>query len=538
VRELLRVDTGARASLYVSAPRRLLDDGAARPLLQYLDARRLELICSPTDDATDVERSISSCCGLLVILPNSLMRDERSERDLRVASSLGLASFICRVSASGPSGATSPAVLEFDAVNGRFRDNEHACFELFLDQIMNREQRDRPFAFLAVRIHPDFRLVREAIGDAVENILGIPCVWFDDPRVIAPECGVRERTRLMIRSCSLFIADLTFSPNNPNHDSPNTAHEIGMALAYERPVVLTCQEPRRDLYFCAGDLHTLFWRDEQQLRSEMTACFRSRYSKFGRRLLNLELEPNAEGFSGIFPRYRFEMDWPQRYRAPSLYTARGSRFHAIPDAGACLLAIRQDAAAWKAVWHPLGFMDIELFSDSSDILRLHIWSHIPGSYCSSGLSIHKHDWSMSSRVLCGSIENRIYELSEQEPPTHRVYEIEYRGTGNRLRATRHTVHCRLKESRTFHAGNAYTLPPGLFHEIVLPDGSITATLVRGIRHPGVRNEVLGSLDAGERYETERVPCEPGAVREAIDLVLASCPEAGTLNVGLRPDAVA
>src|SRR5262249_20182957 len=151
-----------------------------------------------------------------------------------------------------------------------------------------RTGRAQTYAFLAVRLHPDFALIRTAIGEAVERTLGIPCVWFDDPRVITAQLGVRERTQLMIRHSALFLADVPYSPNNPDHDSPNTAHEIGMALAYERPVVLSCQEPRRDLYFSAGDLHTIFWVAEQHLKNEMVACFRSRYSRFGRRLLNLE----------------------------------------------------------------------------------------------------------------------------------------------------------------------------------------------------------------------------------------------------------
>ena len=492
------IDTGALATVYVSAPEQLLRDAAGDPLLRYLDGRRLQLICSRSGERADAERLIASCGGLLAMTPDPSGRHETTERDLRIAESLGL-----------------PSV---SMVAGE----EPVRLESFLDHLRHVQPAPQDFAFLAVRIHGDFALIRAAIGDAVEHTLGIPCVWYDDPRVITPEYGMRERTQLMIRHCALFIADVTYGPGNPDYDSPNTAHEIGMALAYERPVVLSCQEPRRDLYFSAGDLHTLFWEDEHELNREIADCFRSRYSRLGRRLLNLELAPNPTGFSGGFPRYRFEMDRAGQYVSPPSRGATARRSRLTPDAETCLLAVRRQPAAWKAVWHPLGFMDIELFANQAEFLRLHIWSEVAGSYRSSGLSIHKHDWSMSSQVLCGVVENRIYDVLTDRPPTHRIYRIEYSGEVNQLQATDRVVRCELRESEKVQAGATYTLAPDTFHDIAPPlIHSTTATLVKGIRHPSVRNEVLGPLDAHELYETERVLCDPASVREAIDLVIAA-----------------
>jgi hypothetical protein len=163
-------------------------------------------------------------------------------------------------------------------------------------------------------------------------------------------------------------------------------------------------------------------------------------------------------------------------------------------------------------------MDIELFADATDFLRLHVWSELGGSFRSSGLSIHKHDWSMSSQVICGVIENRVYRTCLTQPPTHRVYYIEYLGEENRLRASEHLVYCELQESQRFHPGMSYTLAPDVFHDIARPGHSMTATLVRGIRHASVRNAVLGPLEAASVYETERIPCDPSTVKDAIDLV--------------------
>lgn len=461
----VRIDTGARATVYVSGP-------VPEPLLRELDARRLQLVRAWHDE--DVERVMASCSGIVAASPD--------HPDVRIAQSLGI-----------------------------------PLFESDADLLPARPQ---PYAFLAVRIHGDFALIRAAIGDAVERTLGMPCVWYDDPRVITRDCGVRERTQAIIRHCALFVADVTYSPNNPDYDSPNTAHEIGMALAYERPVILTCQEPRRDLYFSAGDLHTLFWENEQELNAEAAACFRSRYSRLGRQVLNLDLEPNPSGFSGSYPRYRFAMDWSRNYLAPFTGPRRS---WIMPDAEACLRAVRRRPDAWTAVWHPLGFMDIELYATPTDFLRLHIWSELAGAYRSSGLSIHKHDWSMASHVICGVVENRIYDVHAGDAPTHRVYRIRYSpGEVNELCATDREVRCEVRDAQQIHAGATYTLAPDVFHDIVPPTAhATTATLVRGIRHPGLRNEVLGPLDSGDLYETKRVPCEPKDVRRAVDLVLAT-----------------
>ncbi len=489
----VRIDTGAIATVYVSIAEHQIAEFTS--VLAFLDAHHIEAICCRIGDTSDAERLIRNCDGVIAITPGA-----RAQRDQELALMHGVPS----ISISA---------------------NDHHSLEAFVNRICAFEPLKRPFAFLAARMHPDFRLIREAIGDAVETTLGLPCIWFDDPRAVAPECGVRERTQMMIRDCSLFLADLTYSPNNPDHDSPNTAHEIGMALAYDRPVVLSCQEPRRDLYFSAGDLHTVFWEHEAHLRTEMKECFRSRYAMLGRRLLNLEVPRNPAGFSGAFPRHRFEMDWADRYRPPASISPALKRSRLAPHAQECLHAVRREPAGWKAVWHPLGFMDIELFDDGADCLRLHVWSEVAGPYRSSGLAIHKHDWSMSSHVICGSIENRIYQIVIGEAATHRVYSIEYHGNANRLRATDQVVHCRLREASRIHSGETYTIAPDVFHDLALPGQGTVATLVRGIRHASFDNEVLGPMDGRAVYETERVRCEPHAVREAIDLVLQQCQQA-------------
>ena len=61
----------------------------------------------------------------------------------------------------------------------------------------------------------------------------------------------------------------------------------------------------------------------------------------------------------------------------------------------------------------------------------------------------------------------------------------------------------------------------MFHRTAVSPGAVTATFVEAIRQPGAATEVLGDVAGAAAHVTERPPCEPAAVREAVDLVLAS-----------------
>lgn len=178
----------------------------------------------------------------------------------------------------------------------------------------------RPYAFMAVRIHDDFMLVRDALRVAVETELGLPCVYFEDRRVMSTITGVRERTAELIRGASFFVADLSYSPSSPQVDSPNTAHEIGMAQAWRVPLVVCAQAPRRNLYFSAGDLDTLFWRDEADLLAQLQAWLRPHRARLGRRVLAHELPPGFAQSRHVAPRFHF--DEKLRYPGPPGLLAR------------------------------------------------------------------------------------------------------------------------------------------------------------------------------------------------------------------------
>jgi hypothetical protein len=186
----------------------------------------------------------------------------------------------------------------------------------------------RAYAFFIGRLERDFRHAREALRAAVESEAGIPFLWIDDGRHATNVPGVRERTRLLIEHATFVVADLTLGVESPERENPSRAHEIGMALAYERPLLLCSQEPRRHPYWSIGDMQMTFWATEDELERAVREWIAVNRRSVARDVLNYELPAPSVG------RRAFAYDPAQRYvgprtRAPSgvhrLLTAFGMK---------------------------------------------------------------------------------------------------------------------------------------------------------------------------------------------------------------------
>jgi len=123
----------------------------------------------------------------------------------------------------------------------------------------------RAFAFFVGRLERDFDHAREALRATVEREAGIDLLWSGDNLHSTSVAGVRESTQLLLRYARFVVADLSLGIENPQAENPSRAHEIGMSLAYERPVLLCSQEPRRYPYFSVADMQMNFWSDERDL---------------------------------------------------------------------------------------------------------------------------------------------------------------------------------------------------------------------------------------------------------------------------------
>lgn len=169
----------------------------------------------------------------------------------------------------------------------------------------------QPYAFMIGRLERDFTLARAAIRSAVESEAGITCLWSDDGRHRTNIDSVRERTRQLIRHATFVIAELTLGVENPDRENPSRAHEIGMAMAYERKLLLSSQEPRRDPYFSVGDMQMTFWDTEDELERQTREWIRVNREWVARRVYNGELAESK------LDRPTFTYDPGARYIGPN-----------------------------------------------------------------------------------------------------------------------------------------------------------------------------------------------------------------------------
>lgn len=172
------------------------------------------------------------------------------------------------------------------------------------------------YAFFVGRLERDFAQAREAVRAAVEQEAGVPFLWVDDGRFRTNVAGVRERTRELIRHATFVIADLTLGPESPHQENPSRAHEIGLAIAYEKPLMLCSQEPRRYPYYSIGDMQMTFWHDEEELASSVRRWIAAHPELPRRHVLNTSLQASR------LPRRDFRFDPSARFIGPALKRRR------------------------------------------------------------------------------------------------------------------------------------------------------------------------------------------------------------------------
>jgi hypothetical protein len=172
------------------------------------------------------------------------------------------------------------------------------------------------YAFFVGRLERDFGQARSAIRAAVEEEAGVTCLWADDGRFRTNLDSVRESTRELIRHAAFVIADLTLGPESPHQENPSRAHEIGLAIAYEKPLMLCSQEPRRYPYYSIGDMQMTFWQDEEELAACVRAWIAAHPRLVRRHVLNTALPGSRLATSS------FRFDPSKRFIGPGLRRRR------------------------------------------------------------------------------------------------------------------------------------------------------------------------------------------------------------------------
>jgi len=216
---------------------------------------------------------------------------------------------------------TCVAVVDVDAATVRLGDATHKAAEPrdVVQSLMEHvpfAATNPSYAFFVGRLERDFAQARSAIGAAVEAEAGVPCLWVDDGRHRTNVNSVRERTQQLIRHAAFVIADLTLGPESPHQENPSRAHEIGLAIAYERPLMLCSQEPRRYPYYSIGDMQMAFWQDEEELAASVQSWIAAQPQLPRRHVLNAALPVPR------LPSATFQFDPSTRFIGPRVRRRR------------------------------------------------------------------------------------------------------------------------------------------------------------------------------------------------------------------------
>jgi len=179
--------------------------------------------------------------------------------------------------------------------------------------------------------------------------------------------------------------------------------------------------------------------------------------------------------------------------------------------------IAEPGSPVAAVWHPLGCVYVELARSATRSVRLHVWGLGAQHFRSSGLTLHAHDFDLSSAVLAGALDHFVYRECVGAP-THRVHEILYDGDVNLLQPTARCLRCVPEPPCRIGAGGQYTLDAGRFHHVQPVGSDLTATLVLATLRPDRQGLVLGPIEVGggadamSHIRTVRDRCRPDELR--------------------------
>jgi hypothetical protein len=330
--------TGGKADVYLSCPE---GSQLSWQLVRLLDEASIRVVGDqpgPYTNCDRMRRIMAGCSGVVSTLayhPCSRTIDSRLLSELRHGAALGLplALFLekdvdvdldededqFRLRFNG----SEPVFIRPDRLHGPavylddvFDRDIHATVDRFQSAVLRNETRVPSYAFLVGRLEKDFAQAREAILTAVENEAGIPCLWADDGRHLTNIASVRESTRLLIEHSSFVIADLTLGTENPDHENPSRAHEIGMAIAYERHIMLCSKEPRRYPYFSVGDMQMTFWTTEAELSGHVREWIRT-HDVLRRQVFNHRLGEIYPGYKAQIEQPVFDFDPTRRYVGPT-----------------------------------------------------------------------------------------------------------------------------------------------------------------------------------------------------------------------------
>jgi hypothetical protein len=156
--------------------------------------------------------------------------------------------------------------------------------------------------------------------------------------------------------------------------------------------------------------------------------------------------------------------------------------------------------------HPLGFLRIQLLREGPVGLYVHIWTSRISMPRPTTTGIHSHNWWLLSRIITGSIENRVYTVEEcDNSGDYQIFTVKHDNNVDNLLSTGRYVKCRLA-NRTLHTTDeCYQLPPNTFHFSIPHTAVDTVTLILASHRSSESEYVLGHPEQ-ETHQIRRSPC--------------------------------
>lgn len=151
-----------------------------------------------------------------------------------------------------------------------------------------------------------------------------------------------------------------------------------------------------------------------------------------------------------------------------------------------------------AVRHPLGFSCIPVERTGERGVCVHVWSDSLPRAGPTTSTMHAHSWDLVSQVLYGTVRNEVITVSDgYGGATHRLFEMRSDAGTDEVHRTDRLVRYETATTESYHQGEVYSLPAGVFHRTGV--GPETATVALGCGRPGTADLALGGITTSTHH---------------------------------------
>ena len=187
--------------------------------------------------------------------------------------------------------------------------------------------------------------------------------------------------------------------------------------------------------------------------------------------------------------------------------------------------LASNTSPFTPTWHALGFVHCKLLQTDQGTLRIHIWPKLRND-AEQKYKIHDHIFFLKSFVICGEVKNNTYQLKEPyktDEPNYSLYYVDYLSSGSRLYTNGERFQPYLIAETTVRRREIYNVERGVFHESIVSDNELVATLVATYGHTNEIPRMLGAFESQGDVFREKINFPQHEWRELLVKVLHEMP---------------